>query len=294
MRILATSTIVAGALTATYWLVPDTAPNVAAWLMPSRMLNLTVITCMAIVLGLAVRLRTSAAAQATLGALVFLLLGLTVALGQAHDSSLREEAAWVAMACALPVLLWAGRPDLTTAPAAAWVSRVRPAVVRTLAVALTVVVVLGVIQFPARATSDVQDRTSEAFYRQVASRPGMLLTAFQLHLIQAPTRRAVLLDGLALDTLLYVPQAAPETDRILRRVYGTSLAASQRAHAGAILDEESNRSLWENRSADEWRALALEFGFTDILAYSTWTLQLPRVTEQADLTLYTVPPGPGD
>jgi hypothetical protein len=239
-------------------------------------------------------MRTSAVAQATLGALVFLLLGLTVVLGQTHDGSVREEAAWAAMACALPILLWASRRGASSATGGAWVARVRPAVVRTLAVSLAVVVVLAVVQFPAKADSDLQDRTTESLHREIASRPGILLTAFQVHLIQAPTRRPVLLDGLALDTLLYVPQAAPEADRILRRVYGTSLAASQHAHAGAILGEDANRRLWESRTASEWSALALEFGFTDVLAYSTWTLQLPRVAGNADLTLYTVPPPQGD
>jgi hypothetical protein len=90
--------------------------------------------------------------------------------------------------------------------------------------------------------------------------------------------------------LVYVPDAAPETDRILQRVYGTNLASLQQSHEGYLRDDVGE-ALWQRRTLAEWQHIARDFEVADVLAYSAWRLQLPVVASSKDLTLYAIPAG---
>jgi len=76
------------------------------------------------------------------------------------------------------------------------------------------------------------DRMSDPVWGTAASRPGVLLTCSDLHLAQLRSRRAVLLDGGALDGLAYTPDAGPALERILRGSAGQRVAVY--AHGGVI------------------------------------------------------------
>ena len=61
------------------------------------------------------------------------------------------------------------------------------------------------------------------FFADVAARPGVLLLAGDLHLIQLRTRRPVLLDTGALDTVMYSLETGAAMQRMLRDIYGLDL-----------------------------------------------------------------------
>ena len=137
---------------------------------------------------------------------------------------------------------------------------------------------------------DSLEHRNDGLFAAATGRPGLPLTARDLHLVQLRTRRPVLLDGGALDALLYVPDAAPETDRILQRVYGTTLASLQQSHEG-FLRGEVGEALWQARTPAEWQDIAQAFGVTDVLTDSGWTLQLPVLASSTDFVLYEIPRG---
>ena len=74
-----------------------------------------------------------------------------------------------------------------------------------------------------RSGAHFSDRTNDVFFADVASHPGVLLVAGDLHLIQLRTRRPVLLDTGALDTVMYSLETGGSMQRILREVYGLDL-----------------------------------------------------------------------
>jgi hypothetical protein len=132
------------------------------------------------------------------------------------------------------------------------------------------------------------DRTNDAALAGAAGGSGLLLTGSDLHLIQLTTRRPVLLDGLATDGLVYVPEAAPETARIMRRVYGVDLDALERTGGGGF-EPETGKTLWEARTQSDWQSIANEFGVSDVLTYPDWKLQLPRVAQSEQFALFEIP-----
>jgi hypothetical protein len=116
----------------------------------------------------------------------------------------------------------------------------------------------------------------------------LLSTGSDLHLIQLTTRRPVLLDDLATDGPVYVPEAAPETARIMRRVYGIDLEALERTGGGGF-EPDTGQTLWRERTRSEWQAIAKEFDVTDMLTYPDWTLQLALVAKTQQFALFEIP-----
>jgi hypothetical protein len=292
LRLLVVSAIVGGVLSTSYWVVPSDVPNIVAALMPSRLLNLTGMACMALLLGLSPRYISNRLIGAALLVMVVGLVGLAAVLPRDDDGTIQEVVGWSAMglyATLLVIVAERSRRGYVNNTRAPWPrTRIRLVVISTITSAL--VGVATIVSREAGSSLDLRlaDRTSESLYTATARRPGLLLTASSLHMIQLVTRRPVLLDGGAIDALVYVPDAADETDRILRRVYGTSLADLQRTRRG-YLDDDTGRALWESRPVDDWRAIAREFGVTDVLTYAGWRLQLPVVAANTDLTLYAIP-----
>jgi hypothetical protein len=112
----------------------------------------------------------------------------------------------------------------------------------------------------------------------------LLLTSGTMQLIQLWTRRPVLLDAGALDEMAYVPQAAPQVDRILRAVYGIDTSRLPDS-----FDAHTARALWEERTVAEWQRIGHQFGVTDVLTYEGWALKLPVVARSSGFTLYGIP-----
>lgn len=159
---------------------------------------------------------------------------------------------------------------------------------RAVAAAVGVVVVIHVL--PAAASLVSRDAgTIPEIYGIASGRPGMLLTAGDMPLIQLMTGRPLLMDS-GLDFFAYVPETGPRFNEILKKVYGLDLfipPPGEQRNAGKLTF--SHRDLWEGRTMDEWRAIRKEFGVTDILTPADWRLQLPLIADDGDRSLFTIP-----
>ena len=134
------------------------------------------------------------------------------------------------------------------------------------------------------------DRTNDVFFADVAARPGVLLVAGDLHLIQLRTRRPVLLDTGALDTVMYSLETGAAMQRMLREIYGLDLFNPPPDAVGAgRIPALSHRKTWEGYSPETWRAIGRDFGVTQVLAYADWALQLPVASQSRRLLLYDIP-----
>jgi hypothetical protein len=292
LRLLVVSAAIGAALSVSYWIVPPDVPSLVATLMPSRLLNLSGTACMALLLGLSPRYTSHRLVRSALVVMVVGLVGLAAALGRDDDGTNQELVAWGAMALYAILLAIVAerrrRTPATSSPAPWPRTRVRIFTIGAITAALVGVAAVASSEFGRAIAVRLADRTSDDVYAAAARRRGLLLTSSSLHLVQLATRRPVLLDGRAIDALLYVPDAVPEADRILQRVYGIDFQQVRRARRG-YLGEETGRTLWESRTPDEWSAVANEFGVTDVLTDATWRLQLPIVASNAELVLYDIP-----
>ncbi len=138
----------------------------------------------------------------------------------------------------------------------------------------------------------IYDCESDLLLRHIEQGEGMILTASSIRLIQLRARRPVVLEGAALNQLPYVPESGPSMNHILQRLYGEDLLKprppSWQMQRGGLMTS-TGRKLWEKRTPEEWRRLANEFGFTQIVTYKKWKLNLPVVYRTKRLTLYEVP-----
>jgi hypothetical protein len=138
---------------------------------------------------------------------------------------------------------------------------VRAAMLAVLAIAL--VRTLGM-----KSTTALLDRTNQSFFAFIGQADGLLATAGDLHLIQLVTRRPVLLNSGALDTMSYAPESAPAMYRALKDVYDIDLLQPP-AHVapglGAI-PHGFNRPVGESFSPDKWRAIRAQYNATQVLA----------------------------
>lgn len=265
--------------------VPELSPWWLLALMPSRLIDVGPLVCTVLIAGLAAR-QSSDGRQHLL---VTCLLAALIMLGsaQAGVGSMFEVAYLQAAAAAW--FVWCVRTPHLAAPVTATLRRWRTAAMAATATLATVW--LGVTVVDARHVHR-EGFAIDAALMAARGRPGLLLTAGEMHLVQAITRRPVLLDGGALDGLSYVPQALPQAVRILDRVYGVTflhppgvLAEERRGALGS----ETGRDLWERRSREAWQTVAAEFGVTDVVTPIEWRLHLPVAARGREYVLWTLP-----
>jgi len=292
LRIIVVAAALGGALSTSYWLVPPDVPNVIAALMPSRLLNLSIVSCMATIVGLSGRYRDSVAIQANLAILIVALLILSTWARVEVDETARFVLPWAGMGVAGSILvvlaIFHREDDRVSTNRLRLLVWLRRAGAGAIAMALLGVIMLGWRDFSYTVPHLLPDRSNDPFFATVAGRPGLLLTGSDVHLMQLETRRPVVLDGNALDSVIYAPEIAPEVDRTLQRVYNTDLLSLQRSHQ-AGLRPDAAKLVWEKRTPAEWRRLAHDFAFTDIITYAGWKLQLPVVASNGDFVLFTIP-----
>jgi len=137
-----------------------------------------------------------------------------------------------------------------------------------------------------RAPVLARDFRSEPLLQLIHARPGGIATGPGVYMFQLRSRRAVLLDTVAIDFIPYVPAAGPAMARIFRDVYGSDLLSP----STGLLDEANVRSLWEGREPEDWRRLGRELEFTDVLTPADWQLRLPLVSRSSEYALYAVEP----
>ena len=155
---------------------------------------------------------------------------------------------------------------------------------------LALVVLMTMHQHQDRSGAHFSDRTNDVFFADVAAGSGVLVVAGDLHLIQLRTRRPVLVDSGALDTVMYSLETGAAMQRILSDVYGLDLFNPPPEAVGSgRIPPLAHRRAWESYSPEKWRSIRRTFGVTQVIAYADWSLQLPLASQSRRLLLYDIP-----
>lgn len=196
----------------------------------------------------------------------------------------------LAVAClAVTIVSWPATMDV---PWLAWLAAfVHRGLRRPYARVAVVTACCLLVAWQARATSrSLRDWRNDPFFAAVHQGQDCVVTVAGIGSTQLRGRRPVLLEVSSLNQLPYVPESGPRMNAILREVYGEDLLHQPRGgRRRPGLDAQGARPLWESRDADTWRNLGRKHGFSSVIAYSSWNLQLPAVATNGKLTLYTVP-----
>jgi hypothetical protein len=271
------------------WIPPSRLPLPLLMLMPARLLNVNAMVFAALLLGVLVTRRSdplsAAAALATAAGLLTARSSLLWTQGGGRFDTLTVLYVAGAAAIALGLLRPTG---LGLAKRGA--GRFAAAAAR-----------VGVIAVAAYAASRVWDlRTRPALYDWTneplfalasAETRGLVAADSSFHLAQLFTRRPVLLNAGALDTLSYAPESAPAMDRLLRDVYGLDLLnppATVAPGQGRIPDD-FNRRVWEGYSRSRWQEIRRRHNVTQVLTHAGYDLDLPIAAQSRSVRLYVIP-----
>ena len=273
------------------WVPPDRLPDWLLTLMPTRLLNVATMTFTAMVLGLAGSIRQRWGPWLTLALAALLVVGRRSLLWEwlRHHgwpgAPFRLDPAGVLAVAAFGLIVYAflRRREGTRRPL------IPNAILAGLALALVAVAARPVLA--ARSADSVyRDRTNDLFFQTVARGRGVLLTGGDLYLIQLRTRRAILLNGGALDSLPYAPESAPIMDRVLRNVYRIDLFNPPPGTPKmAVVPNEYNRQLWQGYDADRWQQIKHEYNVSQVMVPADWQLTLPIAAQSRHYLLYEIP-----
>ena len=297
LRFAQVSAAMSIALVPLTWVPPAHVPVPLLVLMPGRVLNIVAMTFSAMLLGLLGR--------SAIGWQSLLMLAMTAALFIGNDSMLWRM---------LPTTWPESWPHVPTDAIAfvvaaalligmvvqAWRSRQSPVQVRLQIPTSRAVGIANLLLLLASAVVAYRapeprghifiDRTNNSVLAAAAGAPGLLLTVGDAHLMQLRTRRPMLIDTGALDTIPYTPGSGPVLDRILRDIYGIDLFAPppELRGAGRLL-EDVHREHWQRYSAEDWRRIRKDYHVTQVLTPSDWQLDLPIVAGDLRFLLHTIP-----
>ena len=297
LRIIAASAVVAVAMVPLSHIAPEHLPRALVVLMPGRWLNFCAMTFVALIIGLLIQRGSLWSYCVLLYLSVGLLLGTGSMLwewfgqpqGEPYDGGVRApQIIWIATS-----LLILGAFATRRSNAAPHGTRVRLAPKLAYAVCVSILAVVTVMTWRtshARAGEYFQDRTNDVFFGETASHRGVLLVAGDLYLVQLRTRRPLLIDAGAIDTVMYSLSTGARMQRILRDIYGLDLfnPPPEAIRAGRV-PLQAHRKTWEGYSLEKWRAIRRDFGVTQVLAYSDWSLKLPVASQSRRLLLYDIP-----
>ena len=297
LRITVASSLLSVAMVPLSWIPPDRLPSALLVLMPGRYLNFGALTFVAMLIGL---LGSCRAIWSRL-VLLFLSCGLLVTsrsmlwgfLERHHNIQfhINIRPLWIAGLSAVLLLagaVWKSRGQRAEGEEA-HPSRLHPLHLSQLFL-FALVVLMTMHQHAEVSGAHFNDRTNDVFFADVAARSGVLLLAGDLYLVQLRTRRPVLLDSGALDTVMYSLETGAAMQRMLRDIYGLDLFNPPPDAVGAgRIPALSHRETWERYSPEKWRAIRRDFGVTQVLAYADWALQLPVASQSRRLLLYDIP-----
>jgi hypothetical protein len=299
--IAATGVIVSAALSLVFvtltWIPPARQPLWLLTLMPARLLNVAVMALAPMLLGLA-----GSRAGGTVGALLALAVSggllfgrssmLWDQLGRQHAtfdtvSALQIGAVFTLLLALLPPAL----PDrLRFAPA----GRGRLLYLRWAAH----VAVLAIASYAASETWSLRqrpalyDRTNDTLFALAAQNTtGLIATDGSFHLAQLFTRRPVLINAGALDTLSYAPEGALEMNRILLDVYELDLLKPPAgiAPGQGLIPDDFNKPVWERYSREKWQEIRRIYNVTQVLTRASYDLDLPVEAQVRGVRLYSIP-----
>jgi hypothetical protein len=287
------------------WLPPARLPLWLLTLMPARLLNVNAMMLGALVLGLLL-----APPMRTPASLVALLTAAGLLAGR--------SSMWAAQARALPFdFAQGGRFDTLTVLLAASVAAIvvglaasRQSAVPVAGVGISRgllrpaanwaarIGVLAIAGYAAARTWDLStrpalyDHTNDPMFA-IASKEteGLLAADSSFHLAQLFTRRPLVLNAGALDTVSYAPASAPALDRLLQDVYGLDLRHPPPGIApgqGRIPDD-FNKRVWEGFSREQWREIRRAHHVTQVLTHASVDLDLPIAAQSRSSRLYLIP-----
>jgi hypothetical protein len=314
LRIVIVSALVSLVLVVVTWLPPDRLPPTLLILMPLRILNIDAMIAAPFLIGLAVVDRRArwgrwlalflaaglfvgnrsmlwmltdenarAVWSSRVDSIQVLEIGALVLAGVAAYRAVRRKTYGVERRAAAPDAGSARKATSVFLERAAPVPRLMTLGVLLCATALT-------WRFSASGLEIFRDRTNDPLFRAVSENRGLLLTGANLYLVQLRTRRPLLLNGGGLDGLPYSIEAAPATDRILRDVYGIDLfKPPAEALKSGVIPSQANELVWEGYTRRRWQEIKRTYGVTQVLAYDTWSLDLPVAAQGHGLRLHDIP-----
>jgi hypothetical protein len=279
------------------WIPPDSMPRTLSILMPARLLNLNIVLAGPLLIGLVAAYRHLRAAQALLVALMAGLLLSSKSLlwrwlpaigvqpwSVRFDPVLLFDAAGLVIVC---TALWHATRRPADRPREAWSG----GWLYQGAVA-AVLVTAAIVSWRGAAPRTIfRDRTNDRFFAAVAAdRRGLTVSAGSFQLVQLYTRRPVLIDSGALDTMVYAPEGGPATAQIVTDVYGIDFYDPPREmRSSSLIPHDANRLTWSRFSAQRWRELRRTYNVSQVVTRSDYELDLPLVAEADGLRLYYIP-----
>jgi hypothetical protein len=279
------------------WMPPGSLPMTLSILMPARLLNFDVMIAVPLLLGLMAVYRQKLSVQFLT---LMLLGGLLLSKGSMFwtwaaerqwyvwstpfDPMLVLEATGLALVCvALAHMNRSGRTSSNARSIASIAVRAATVCVMVAAFAVT-----WRVTAPA---SGLRDRTNDPFFREVAGdHRGLIVTAGTFQLVQLYTRRPVLIDSGALDTMVYAPESGPAVARILRDVYGIDFFnPPPEVRSASAVPHAISRAHWAQMSQEQWQQIRKTYNVTQIVARRDYDLNLPIAAENETLRLYRIP-----
>jgi hypothetical protein len=302
VRILVVSAVLAFGSVAVSYIPPERLPVSLLTLMPTRLLNINAMVFPACLFGLigSSRSRPWSAMLLAFYAAGLLLVRDSMFWSTGEPSALAGVRTYLLplnLMAAVAVLVSLARRFASTNPyVVSGLSRTPQGAGRTGAAAvrgamLAVLAIALVRTLGMKSTTVLLDRTNQTFFAFIGQSDGLLATAGDYHLIQLMTRRPVLLNSGALDTMSYAPESAPAMYRALKDVYNIDLLhppADVAPGLGAI-PHTFNRPVWDSFSADKWREIRKQYNVTQVLAETTYQLNLPVAAQFRSFKLYNIP-----
>jgi hypothetical protein len=303
LRVAAIAGMASLAIVFLTWLPPDSMPMTLSILMPGRLLNLDIVLIGPLLIGLAAAYRHRRSAQVLLIALLGGLLLTRKSLvwrwaaergvqpwNIRLDPVLLFEASALAILC---IALWQATRERSDHPAAPVSTTTHAGWLFQAATLAVLAVALASGWRIVGPRSIFRDRTNDPFYQAVAAdRRGLTVSSGSFQLVQLYTRRPVLIDSGALDTMVYAPEGGPATAQIVTDVYGINFFDPPREmRSSSLIPHDANRFTWSPSrfSAQRWRELRRTYNVSQIVTRSDYELDLPMVAEGGGLRLYRIP-----
>lgn len=124
-----------------------------------------------------------------------------------------------------------------------------------------------------------------AAYLDAQGQPDALLVAsYEQETLQARTGHPIMADMATITWIAYKPSLGPAMDKMYGDIWGIHFAAAPDAEAGKKWFER-----WATRPNAEWQRLHDIYAFAYVVAPNFIALDLPRVVEGADRSLYHIP-----
>jgi hypothetical protein len=306
LRIVIVSAVAGSAFLLLSWIPTDRVPSWLLLLMPARLSNFNAMVFPALLFGLGASLRTRvvpALVSVVLAAGLLLsrpsMLWERVAeagrlswLPRPHQTRLME---WIALALVIvAVVEWRRRKQSAPAlPVGRGLSdRASTGPIAARLAVLAICALAAVFTWQIRQAPQLFDRTNQAVFKAASEdRSGLIATGSAYSLIQLRTRRPVLLDSGALDTLSYAPESGPEMARILRDVYDLDLLHPPAGfrRGSAAIPPDHNKRVWEGFTLERWQEIRRTWGVTQVLTSADHDLRLPVAAQIESYRLYRIP-----